>query len=547
MSKLLSSLPVGAKVVDKGTKYNGVPIVWLVGGQNHYAEGLTALVSEKAITLKPFDAREPNNTNGDRAGYGNNRYAQSNIRQWLNSDKASWYSAQHSADVPPTKDNVQGFFNSYYLEKGFLTNFSTTMLKSLVSVPLTVAKNTVTDGGGSEVVSDKVFLLGTSEVGLTKENSIVEGTLLPLFTTADYSRVAYPTTEAVSQSEYQNTSILAPSRPLGYHLRTPYSMTSYSNRSVSSYGSSNSSNSYTCTDGVRPALNIKSEILVTDVVNANGEYEILPMNIEPQDGTELSGVYDSSLILKYVPSNFPSNTTVTEKVNGVVVGTKSVVNGSEYKVSATPSQWDTVKYGGYRDVLGTRNVVTLEMSTGQIFTYPISKTLPPNAKTEDVLVAVNDMSNIAMPSHKKNLVDAIGNKATVGGTGTLEDIAKAIESISVESMGGAKFAMGVTPGIQSPLPNMSTGLNSYKVSVSGLSFTPDLVILTKTYSGTSDRYPVIYRRKLGILDTYNNLVTYSSSTNVVRAKIPEVENGFEMPIPTWDNEWRWVAFGFEDF
>lgn len=55
--------------------------------------------------------------------YGNNRYSVSNIDQWLNSAAASWYSAQHSADAPPTSGNVWNGYNPYDTEAGFLANF----------------------------------------------------------------------------------------------------------------------------------------------------------------------------------------------------------------------------------------------------------------------------------------------------------------------------------------------------------------------------------------------------------------------------------------
>ena len=127
------------------------------------------LVAEKMITLKCFDAKEPSNTNGDRRSYGNNRYSQSNIDQWLNSQAASWvalaprgagkvgpqgsfghavfvgqadfgirqkdidqwlnsqaaswYSARHSYDAPPSNANVWSNYNEYDTEAGFLSNF----------------------------------------------------------------------------------------------------------------------------------------------------------------------------------------------------------------------------------------------------------------------------------------------------------------------------------------------------------------------------------------------------------------------------------------
>lgn len=133
------------------------------------------------ITLKCFDAKEPSNTNGDRRSYGNNRYSQSNIDQWLNSQAASWYSARHSYDAPPNNANVWSNYNEYDTEAGFLSNFEADFRKAILDAVIRVAKNTVTDGGGYEDITRKVFLLSNTEVGLSNENGVAEGTLWSYF------------------------------------------------------------------------------------------------------------------------------------------------------------------------------------------------------------------------------------------------------------------------------------------------------------------------------------------------------------------------------
>lgn len=272
--KKLSELPVGAKVKDVETMYNGVPIIWQVGGHNHYASSQTVLVSEKIITLKAFDAIEANNTDSNRKNYGNNRYAHSNLRQWLNSASTEWYAAQHNADAPPNNANVNSNYNEYDQEPGFLTNFSSNLRNALVPTALTVAKNTITDGGGSETVTDKVFLLSNKEVGLANENSIAEGKRLALFTTADSSRLAYPTAEAVSKSEYKNTTSLTTSTAWRYWLRSPYSGYSNRARTVSISGTLTYNDAYDGNIGVRPAFNLSSDIWVSDAPGSDGSYTL---------------------------------------------------------------------------------------------------------------------------------------------------------------------------------------------------------------------------------------------------------------------------------
>lgn len=327
MAKKLSSLPVGTKVVDTQTKYNGEAITWLVGGHDHYATNQTAMVAEKIITLKAFDAIETSNTDSNRKNYGNNRYAHSNLRQWLNSAAASWYAAQHSADAPPTNANVWNNNNEYDQEAGFLTNFSVNLRNALIPTSLTVAKNTVTDGGGSETVTDKVFLLSNTEVGLANENSIAEGKRLALFTTADSSRLAYPTAEAVSKSEYKDTSNLTTSKAWYYWLRSPYAGNSNNARNVYSSGALHNNYAYNGHNGVRPALNLSSDILVSDSVDSDGAYTILWNNPPTISGTNTAlGTVATAPTYEYSVNDSDSvdTLTITEKIDGVT--TKTINN-----------------------------------------------------------------------------------------------------------------------------------------------------------------------------------------------------------------------------
>lgn len=141
----------------------------------HQATGRTKLVTESIITLKAFDAKEASNSNSDRKNYGNNRYSVSNIDQWLNSAASSWYSARHSADAAPTNANVWSNYNEYDTEAGFLANFEADFRAAILDTVIRVAKNTVTDGGGYEDITRKVYLLSNTEVGLANENSVAEG------------------------------------------------------------------------------------------------------------------------------------------------------------------------------------------------------------------------------------------------------------------------------------------------------------------------------------------------------------------------------------
>ncbi len=266
------------------TKYNGAVIRFVVGKK---ASDRVGLVTERIISLKAFDAKEPSNSNGNRQSYGNNRASVSNLLLWLNSAAAAggWYTAQHSADAPPTSANVWSSHNPYDQEAGFLSFFEADFRNALLSDTITVAKNTVTDGGGSEQITRKVRLLTETEVGLGNENGIVEGSQWPLFTDAN-SRKAYPTPEAVSKSTYTSSSLSA-TQPWYYWLLTPYAGYAYHARIVYSGGSLGNGSACNGDVGVRPALFLAPGTLVSDTTDTDGAY-IIQWNQPPTTPSSIS-------------------------------------------------------------------------------------------------------------------------------------------------------------------------------------------------------------------------------------------------------------------
>lgn len=273
MAKALSTLSVGALVKDTGTLYNGKPIIWKIADKNHtgYPANSVTLITERIISLKAFDAKESGNSDSNRRSYGNNRWIYSNIRQWLNSQAAAgkWYSAQHSADAPPTKADSAGY-NGYDTEAGFLAGFSASFIAALLNTTHTVGKASV-DGGGTESCTDKIFFATCTEVGLTGDATC--GTKLALFSD-DNSRKANPTAECVSKSDYTNNSFNV-NAAWYWWLADAYASNSYSVRYVISSGALDNNRAYDGYGGVRPLCNIKSEILVSDNPDSDGAYTII--------------------------------------------------------------------------------------------------------------------------------------------------------------------------------------------------------------------------------------------------------------------------------
>lgn len=274
MLKRLSDLPTGAKIKETNTKYGGRTLIWIIADKNHkgYPNNTVTLISDKILSLKAFDGREPSNNDSNRQSYGNNYYKYSNLLQWLNSGSSNWYSAQHGADAPPNSSGVSNGWNPYDSEPGFLYNFSSDFKNAMVSTSLKTARHSL-DGGGSETVTSKIFLASTTEVGLDNENGIAEGTRFPIFD-GDESRKAKPTAEAVSKSNYTDSSLNA-SSPWWWWLRTPYTYDSYRVRCVGTGDSLSRYYARNGSRGVRPLCNLKSEILVSENKDSDGTHTIV--------------------------------------------------------------------------------------------------------------------------------------------------------------------------------------------------------------------------------------------------------------------------------
>jgi len=281
MSKLLSTLPAGTLVKDTNTKYNNATIIWRVLGHNHDGQGTTSLEARDIITLKCFDAKEPTNSDSNRQNYGNNRYLHSNILQWLNSDAAAnaWYSAQHSADQKPDSSNVWAQsgtpINPYDTEAGFLSNFSADLKAALQTVSKVTAKNTVTDGGGYETVSSKVFLLSTTEVGLANENNVAEGSIYAYYQADNTNNRRLKNLATGAEGNYSGAS-----SPWYWWLRTPYSGNSRYARCVYTDGSLSGHDAFGGYRGVSPAYVLLSSVTVSDNPDSDGAY-IIEWNAPP--------------------------------------------------------------------------------------------------------------------------------------------------------------------------------------------------------------------------------------------------------------------------
>ena len=109
--------------------------------------GLTVTQSAGSDTLAPVNHHQ-------RCRYGSNNYVESAIRQWLNSDDSDFiWTPQTNYDRPST-----------YSGGGFLHQLDPELVAVLGAVDKQVARNNITDDGGQDTFSDRVFLLSRAEV-----------------------------------------------------------------------------------------------------------------------------------------------------------------------------------------------------------------------------------------------------------------------------------------------------------------------------------------------------------------------------------------------
>lgn len=95
-----------------------------------------------------------------RTAYGNNRYRDSALRQYLNSDAAAgaWWNPQHNYDRPP---------DQLATKAGFLSGFGEDFLSLIKPTKIVTALNTVSDGGSTDnpdITYDKFFLPSLEEM-----------------------------------------------------------------------------------------------------------------------------------------------------------------------------------------------------------------------------------------------------------------------------------------------------------------------------------------------------------------------------------------------
>lgn len=208
-----------------------------------YASQTSTTVIESVGVTEGSEGTALENTNHThRARYGSNRWSQSAIRQWLNSDgeKSAWWNPSNIYDRP---------VNYISTKNGFLNGLDADFLAVIGEVTKRNALNTVTDGGGYEDTTELMFLISRGEVYGGNENGINEGTPYPYYSeNSDLSSAGTGTDANRIKSKVGGAATY-------WWLRSCYSGVGSSVRLVTPAGSIGYASAYYPT-GVAPACNI---------------------------------------------------------------------------------------------------------------------------------------------------------------------------------------------------------------------------------------------------------------------------------------------------
>lgn len=167
---LASAVPAGGQLIlnYNGTTPSTISVSAAKGGEA--AGEIPITTGSGGTTLTAVNSPQ-------RMKYGSNRYKESSLRQWLNSDGAagSVWSPQNNFDRPPE------WHTGNKAIAGFMNGLDADFIAVIGNTKITVAKNTITGGGGFETLDDKFFLPSRSEVYGGLENSVLEGTPYPYY------------------------------------------------------------------------------------------------------------------------------------------------------------------------------------------------------------------------------------------------------------------------------------------------------------------------------------------------------------------------------
>ena len=144
----IQAIPVGGQVFINSWETEGYIPTKIT---TYEADRITIIESGLNVTTTDDIATLILVNNHQRCRYGSNNYKESDIRQWLNSNADTFvWTPKTNYDRPAT-----------YKTKGFLKLLDSELADVIGTVDKQTGRNTVTDGGGQDTFSDKIFFIVT--------------------------------------------------------------------------------------------------------------------------------------------------------------------------------------------------------------------------------------------------------------------------------------------------------------------------------------------------------------------------------------------------
>ena len=272
----IGSIGCGRKLYDPASG-----IEFRIAAQDHYGPGITTLLTKHVIGVRALDAAEPGKKrrypyeSTDR--FGSNNYLLSNLHRYLNSDEERWYAPAHELDAPPAAENLRYGEHPYENEPGFLTRLGAALKDALVQTDIPVLVRTGRGQGELQAVRAAVFLPSRTEMNKGDELGIAEGRPLPIF----YDHYIFKATPSADQLErygrswnpeepekglrFDQAQLYDPKFGWWYYLRTPSTLYGFLERVYSPYGALSYTYANNDVVGLRPLVNVRSDLQVFDV------------------------------------------------------------------------------------------------------------------------------------------------------------------------------------------------------------------------------------------------------------------------------------------
>lgn len=336
MAQKLSNLPIRALV--KFGKHSvgsetAQPIIWMIADKNHsgYPSDSVTLIAQKIIDLRAYDAKERGGSDDEYNGGIN--YSESNINQWLNSDATAggWYSAVDRNDYPPSIDHIR-YGTPYDTRPGFLSNFSADERLALLPTTLSVQVNRDPLG----TMTAKVFLPSMWEI-LGTHDYADGSSRLECFKSGEV-------TCGLTSQAFTNTTCSVDYKPASTSVNWKYATRSTINvytATVTATGSAWTEFPYDGNLGVRPIINLASNMKVSDTTDSDGCYTISFNKAPTISGSNSDlGIKTSGFSQTYTIADADKDAvTVKEYVDNVEIRSYVPTLGATNTINLTGNTW----------------------------------------------------------------------------------------------------------------------------------------------------------------------------------------------------------------